>query len=191
MQKNGISRLSVENFLSQSAGKFRWGTLRYIRKVRLSRNLMPKRVISFFSVEFLSRLLPINLAGNPSLIQDLWETEYCYAQYGGIAILRCFFGLPVLKHFVGITFNLTENFGYRIFLCMRTENHVLQSKIFVAQYAKIYWEPILSFRVLGISETFMHITVFLQFFCLTVPKNFVRNNLMFQKVSNVRYRKDL
>ena len=191
MQKNGISRLSVENFLSQSAGKFRWGTLRYIRKVRLSRNLMPKRVISFFSVEFLSRLLPINLAGNPSVIQDLWETEYCYAQYGGIAILRCFFGLPVLKHFLGITFNLTENFGYRIFLCMRTENHVLQSKIFVAQYAKIYWEPILSFRVLGISETFMHITVFLQFFCLTVPKNFVRNNLMFQKVSNVRYRKDL
>ena len=27
MQKNGISRLSVENFLSQSAEKFRWGTL--------------------------------------------------------------------------------------------------------------------------------------------------------------------
>ena len=67
----------------------------------------------------------------------------------------------------------------------------LQSKIFVAQYAKISWEPLLSFRVLGISEAFMPITVFLRFFCLTVPKNFVRNHLMFQKVSNVRYRKDL
>ena len=51
MQKNGISRLSVEIFLTQSAEKFRWGTLRYIRKVRLSKNFMPKRVISLFSVE--------------------------------------------------------------------------------------------------------------------------------------------
>ena len=65
MQKNGISRHSVENFLSQSAEKFRWGTLRYIRKVQLSKNFMPKRVISLFSVEFLSRLLPIKLAGEP------------------------------------------------------------------------------------------------------------------------------
>ena len=65
MQKNGISRHSVENFLSQSAEKFRWGTLRYIRKVQLSKNFMPKRVISLFSVEFMSRLLPIKLAGKP------------------------------------------------------------------------------------------------------------------------------
>ena len=65
MQKNGISRHSVENFLSQKAEKFRWGTLRYMRKVRLSKNFMPKRVISLFSVEFMSRLLPIKLAGEP------------------------------------------------------------------------------------------------------------------------------
>ena len=65
MQKNGISRHSVENFLSQSAEKFRWGTLRYIRKVQLSKNFMPKRVISLFSVEFMSLLLPIKLAGKP------------------------------------------------------------------------------------------------------------------------------
>ena len=51
MQKNGISRLSVEIFLSQNAEKFRWETLRYIRKVRLSKNFMPKRVISLSSVE--------------------------------------------------------------------------------------------------------------------------------------------
>ena len=81
MRKNGISRLSVEFFLSQSAEKFRWGTLRYIRKVRLSTNFMPKRVISLFSVEFLSRLLPIKLAGDRSVIQDLWDIEYFYAQY--------------------------------------------------------------------------------------------------------------
>ena len=65
MQKYRKARLSVENFLSQSAEKFRWGTLRYIRKVRLSKNFMLKRVISLFSVEFMSRLLPIKLAGEP------------------------------------------------------------------------------------------------------------------------------
>ena len=67
MQKNGMSRLSVEKFLSENAENFRWGTLRYIRKVRLSKNFMPKRVISLFSVEFMSRLLPIKLklAGEP------------------------------------------------------------------------------------------------------------------------------
>ena len=102
-----------------------------------------------------------------------------------------FFGLTVLKNFVGNAFNLPEIFGYRIFLCMRTENHVLQSKIFVSQYAKISWERHLRFKMFGISETFLHITVFLRFFCLTVAKNFVRNHLMFQKVSNVRYRKTL
>ena len=65
MQKNGKSPVSVENFLSQSADKFRWGTLRYIRKARLSKNFMPKRVMSFFSVDFMLRLLPIKLAGEP------------------------------------------------------------------------------------------------------------------------------
>ena len=65
-----------------------------------------------------------------------------------------FFGLPVLKHFVGNTFNLTENFGYRIFLCMRTENHVLQSKFFVSEYEKKSWELLLSFRMFENSKTF-------------------------------------
>ena len=34
------------------AEKFRCGTIRYIRKVRLSKNFMTKRLISLFSVEF-------------------------------------------------------------------------------------------------------------------------------------------
>ena len=50
---------SVENVLFQSAEKFRWGTFRYIRKVRLSKKFKPKRVISLFSVDIMSGLLPI------------------------------------------------------------------------------------------------------------------------------------
>ena len=75
-----------------------------------------------------------------------------------------FFGLTVLKNFVGNDFNLPEIFGYRNFPCLRTENHVLQSKNFVSQFAKKSWEPLLSFRKLMISGTFIRITVFLRFF---------------------------
>ena len=102
-----------------------------------------------------------------------------------------FFGLTVLKNFMRNPFKLPEIFGYRKFLCMRTENHDLHSNLFVSQYAKISRERLLRFKMFGISETFLHITVLFRFFCLTVAKTFVRNHLMFQKVSNVRYRKTL
>ena len=98
MQKNGISRLSVENFLSQSAEKFRWGTLRYIRKVRLSKNFMPKRVISLFSVEFMSRLLPIKLAGEPLCDPGFLGHRKLLCSVGGLSRFSVdFFGLTVLK----------------------------------------------------------------------------------------------
>ena len=66
LNKNGISRFSVESFSPQSAERLRCRTLRYIRKVWLSKNFMPRRVISLLSVEFFSRILPIKL-GRESL----------------------------------------------------------------------------------------------------------------------------
>ena len=80
MRKNRIPRLSVENFLSQSAGNFRWGTLRYIRKVRLSKKFMPKRVISLFSVDIMSRLLPIKFAGETLCVSEPLGHRKLYAQ---------------------------------------------------------------------------------------------------------------
>ena len=52
LNENGISRFSVEIFLAQSAERYRCGTIRYIRIVRLSKNSMPKRVISFSPLNF-------------------------------------------------------------------------------------------------------------------------------------------
>ena len=49
MQK--VSRLFVQNFLSHSTEKFRWGTVRCFRKFRLSQNFMHKKGISLNSVE--------------------------------------------------------------------------------------------------------------------------------------------
>ena len=51
MQKRGVSRLFVQNFLSHSTEKFCWGTLRCIRKFRVAKNFMHKKGISLNSVE--------------------------------------------------------------------------------------------------------------------------------------------
>ena len=46
-----VSRFFVENFLSHSTEKFRWGTLRCLRKFRVSQNFMHKKGISLNFVE--------------------------------------------------------------------------------------------------------------------------------------------
>ena len=96
------------------------------------------------------------------------------------------FGLPVLKTFVGNHFNLWGNFGYGNFLCMRTENLVFTPKILCLT---IPLKFVVTSSLFGISKTFCQIMIFRRNFCLTLPKNFVRNHLAFQKVSNVRYQK--
>ena len=62
------------------------------------------------------------------MFQNLWDIENFYAQCGASRFSIGFFGLPVLKIFVGNHFNLTGNFGYRNFLCMRTEKLVSPPK---------------------------------------------------------------
>ena len=190
-RKDLCKRMEYHDFPSKffclGAEKFRWGTLRYIRKVRLSKNFLTECLISLFSVEFFSRIMPTKFVGEPPCVSESLGHRILYAQGRALQFSVGFFGLPVLKNFLCNPFNLPENFGNRNFLCMRTENHVLQSIFFVPQYAKVSRELLLSFRIFGISKTFMHITVFLRFFCLRVPKNFVRNHLTFQKVSNFRY----
>ena len=59
-----------------------------------------------------------------------------------------FFGLTVLKNFVGNPLELPEIFVYRIFRCMGTENHVHHSKFFVSQYAK---------KILGTTSKFQNV----------------------------------
>ena len=41
-----------------------------MRKVRLSKNFMPMRLISLFSVEFLSRILPIKFVVEPLCVSE-------------------------------------------------------------------------------------------------------------------------
>ena len=70
LNKNGISRFSAEKISAQSAKRFRCGTLRYSRKGRLSKNFMPKRVITLFSVDFFSRILPIKFVTESLFVSE-------------------------------------------------------------------------------------------------------------------------
>ena len=55
------------------AKKFRWGALRYIRKVRLSKNFMTKRLITLFSVEFFFKCTASKVR---------WRTPLCFRTFG-------------------------------------------------------------------------------------------------------------
>ena len=101
LNKNGISRLSVENFLAQSAEVFRCGTLRYIRKVRLSKEFMPKRLISLFSVGFFSRILPIKFVTESLFVSESLRHRRLYAQRGASQFSVGFFSPPSTEIFRG------------------------------------------------------------------------------------------
>ena len=155
LNKNGISRFSFENFSAQSAERFRCGTLRYIRKVRLSKSFMPKRVISLFAVEFFVTYTAYKDRQGIHLCFRIFWISKTFMLISGVSRFSFDnFGLTVLKNFVRNPFKLPEIFEYRFFLCIRTENHVLHSKFFVSQYAKNSWERLLRFKMFRISETF-------------------------------------
>ena len=110
--KDGVSRLSVENFLPHSAEKFRGGTLQCFKKFRVSKNFMLQRVMSRFSVEFL--LYRKTLQANPSVL--------CFRKF---SVAKKFvdnrggeyqnfpsknFRLKVPKNFVEEPFCISQNF---------------------------------------------------------------------------------
>ena len=73
MQKRGVSRLFVQNFLSQSTEKFRWGTLRCIGKFQVSKNFIHQRKggITFLRRKLLSH----------STEKFRWGTVRCFRKF--------------------------------------------------------------------------------------------------------------
>ena len=98
-------------FFCLGPGKIRWGTLRYIRKVRLSKNFMPKRAISAFSA--FSRFIAFKVRWGTPLCFRIFGTSKTFCSVGGVSRFSFdFFGLTVLKNFVSDPFKLPEKFGY-------------------------------------------------------------------------------
>ena len=71
--------------------------------------------------------------------------------------LKFFVSLP--KNFVGDSFGVSKNFGYRKDLCIRGGRRVitiLRRKIFVSQYRNILWRNPSEFDKISVIENFMH-----------------------------------
>ena len=156
MNKNGISRFSVGNFLAQSAKRFRCGTLRYMRKVRLSINIMPLRLISLFSVDFFFTYTAYKICwGAPLCFRIFRASKTFMLSRGHRDFPLVFSGLPVLKIFVGNPFNLTGNFGHRNFLCMRTGYHVFLLKFLCLTIPKMFVVTTSKFQMIWDRENFL------------------------------------
>ena len=78
---------------------------------------MPLRLISLFSVEFVSRILPTKFVGEPFFVSEsLGHRKFLCSVGGGRRDFPLvFFGLPVLNIFVGNHFNRTEISGIETF----------------------------------------------------------------------------
>ena len=110
--KEGLSRLFVRNFLSHSTEKVRWGTLRCIRKFRVSKNFMHKKGISLNSVEkFLSHSAD-KIRRRTLLCFERILLSKIFKQRRGEAsrFWRIFFYLTGPKNFAGEPFCVSENF---------------------------------------------------------------------------------
>ena len=87
------------------------------------------------------------------------------------------------KKFRGHPFNISESLGYRITLCIIGGITFFRRNFMVSQWRKISWASLQCFRKFGVSKKSMHNrgchNVQSKIFCLTVPKNFVKNSFVF------------
>ena len=94
------------------------------------------------------------------------------------------------EKFRGHPFNGSENLGYRKILCIIGGITIFRRKFFVSQCRKISWASLQCFRKFGVSKNFMHNRGYhkfpSKFFCLTVPKNFVKEPFSVSLISGIK-----
>ena len=97
------------------------------------------------------------------------------------------FGLTVPKNFVGEDFGVSENFGYRKFLCIRERGGItfLRRKLLSHRTEKLRWGTVRCFRKFRVSQIFMHTKGIslnsLKNFCHTVPIKFAGEHFCVSK----------
>ena len=108
--RGGISRFSVEIFVSHSAEKFRKGILLCLRKFLVSKNFMDEKGgCHVFLSKICGLTVPKNFVGIPSLLQKIWGIEKFLCIIGGITFFpqSKIFGLTVPKNFVKKHFSVS------------------------------------------------------------------------------------
>ena len=186
----------VEVFFSHIAKKLRQGTRLCFRNFRVSKNFMPERGKSWFSIEFFCLTVPKNFVGEPFFSQNFWCRK--------ILCLSCGVGGGEYHDFLSIflshsaenirrgTLQCVTNFGYRKILRLKELCHDFVSTFCCLTVPKIFVEEPFwyvfqkHFQVANKNygwEGGGH-QGFVDFFCLTGPKRKVleKNSSVFQKI---------
>ena len=163
--------------LSHSTEKFRWGTIRCFRKIRVSQIFVPKMGISLNSVEKISchsadkfrkrtllcfgKILESkNFQQKRGKLQDfVGSFFYIWMRGGLITIFRPEnFCLTVPKYFIGEQFFVSKNFSFQNFSCIWAGSITVLSKIFVSQdrNEKFCEGPLLFSRKNMVTKNFLH-----------------------------------
>ena len=192
----GVSRFSVENFLSHSAKKIRGGTLQCF-KLRVSKNFMHKKGISLFSVEvFSSHSAEKFRRGTLLCFKKVLVSKILMQRRGGHhGFFSKFFCLTGPKNFLRGPFSVSEIFWYGNKIYGYKMGGV--SRFFVGNFlshsAKNFvGEPFnvsenFGYRKISCRRRGYHYSQ-LNFYCLTLPKEFVAeswNPSEFEKNSGI------
>ena len=177
----GVPRLFVQNFLSHSTEKFRWGTLRCFRKFPVSQNFMHKKGTLLNSVEkFLSHSADKIRRRNLLCFERILVSKF-FKQRRGEASRFCqiFFISQDRKNFAREPFCVLENFWReKYFMDKRGGGGItiFGQNFFVWLYQNIS----LIGEHFGVSEKLSYrkfsciggvgITALSKIFCLTGPK---------------------
>ena len=149
--------------LSHSTENFRWGTVRFFRKNRVSQNFVQKRGVSLNSVEiFLSHTADKIRRRTRLCFERILESKIFKQKRGKLqGFVESFFYLTGPKKLrQGTTLRFTIFLVVEKFLWMRGGKcHDFPSKIICLIVPKfIHWRTILCFKNFFISNFFMHMS---------------------------------
>ena len=136
-EREGVSRLSVENFLSHNTEKFRWRTLRCFRKFPVSQNFMHKKGTLLNSIEkFLSHSADKTRRRTLLCFERILVSKIFKQRRGEVSrFCRKFFYLTVPKYFVWESYRFWENFWFQKVLLMKGGVSRFSVKIFLSHSA--------------------------------------------------------
>ena len=118
-ERGGGITFSIQNFLSHSTQKFRWGTLRCFREFRVSQNFIHEKRISLNSVEnFLSHSAEKFREGILLFLRKFLVSKSFMDEKGVSRFSVEYFWSHSSEKFRGHPFNVSENLGYRKNLCI-------------------------------------------------------------------------
>ena len=129
----------------------------------------------FSKLNFLSRVPPILYDFSIKFLFCFWCVRIFWRQMPSCTLLP---------------FNVSEILGCRKILFIIGGITICRRKIFVSQCRKISWASLQCFRKIGVPKNFIHNRGYHNFpsklFCLTVPKNFVKEPFSVSLISGIK-----